>query len=189
MINRQLKNWAGLSPTVEMFLLTFCWYLNVIDCYQSVTTKSEWVYLVQLFLSYWPILCMVIGETVELAIHMIGQWIRNPTNIVLKGFLRRQQDTLIWCKQFLYVFVQVAVSECSYYLEWSIVLHSFMHVPGLLLWLLRFSTMGLWYWVNSPLSPCVSLLTCRHSVKRIRIKQTWGALSFTPTPPRSGLWK
>ena len=33
------------------------------------------------------------------------------------------------------------------------------------------------------------LLTCRRSVKRIRIKQTWGALSFTPTPPRSGLWK
>ena len=31
------------------------------------------------------------------------------------------------------------------------------------------------------------LLTCRRSVKRIRIKQTWGALSFTPTPPRSGL--
>ena len=28
-----------------------------------------------------------------------------------------------------------------------------------------------------------SLLTCRRSVKRIRIKQTWGALSFTPTPP------
>ena len=27
------------------------------------------------------------------------------------------------------------------------------------------------------------LLTCRHLVKRIRIKQTWGALSFTPTPP------
>ena len=27
------------------------------------------------------------------------------------------------------------------------------------------------------------LLTCRRSVKRIRIKQTWGALSFTPTPP------
>ena len=26
-----------------------------------------------------------------------------------------------------------------------------------------------------------SLLTCRRSVKRIRIKQTWGALSFTPT--------
>ena len=27
-----------------------------------------------------------------------------------------------------------------------------------------------------------SLLTCRRSVKKIRIKQTWGALSFTPTP-------
>ena len=27
------------------------------------------------------------------------------------------------------------------------------------------------------------LLTCRRSVKRIRIKQTWGALSFIPTPP------
>ena len=30
-----------------------------------------------------------------------------------------------------------------------------------------------------------SLLTCRRSVKRIRIKQTWGALSFTPISPRS----
>ena len=28
-----------------------------------------------------------------------------------------------------------------------------------------------------------SLFTSRCSVKRIRIKQTWGALSFTPTPP------
>ena len=28
-----------------------------------------------------------------------------------------------------------------------------------------------------------SLLTCRRSVKRIRIKQTWDVLSFTPTPP------
>ena len=26
-------------------------------------------------------------------------------------------------------------------------------------------------------------------VKRTRIKQTWDALSFTPTPPRSGTWK
>ena len=34
-----------------------------------------------------------------------------------------------------------------------------------------------------------SLLTCRRSVKRIRIKQTWDALSVTPAPPRSGLWK
>ena len=32
-----------------------------------------------------------------------------------------------------------------------------------------------------------SLLTCRRSVKRIRIKQTWGTLSFTPSPLRSGL--
>ena len=33
------------------------------------------------------------------------------------------------------------------------------------------------------LSPCVSLLTCRRLVKRIRMKHTCGALSFIPTPP------
>ena len=59
-----------------------------------------------------------------------------------KGFASKK-ETMIWRKQFLYVFVQVAVSECSYYLEWSIVLHSNIHVPGLSLWLLMFSTLGL----------------------------------------------
>ena len=86
---------------------------------------------------------MVIGEAVELAIRKIGQLISNPTNIFSKGFMRRQQETMIWRKQFLYVFVQVAVSECSYYFEWSIILHSYIHVPGLSLWLLMFSTMDL----------------------------------------------
>ena len=172
-----------------MFLFTFCWYLIIINCGQSVTTIEEWVYPVQLFLSDWPILCLVIGGTVELAIRKIGQLISNPTNIFSKGFMRRQQETMIWRKQFLYVFVQVAVSECSYYFEWSIILHSYIHVPGLSLWLLMFSMMDLWYWVNSPLSTCVSLHTCRFSVKRIRIKQTWGALIVTPTPPSSGSWK
>ena len=45
------------------------------------------------------------------------------------------------------------------------------------------STMGgdVWLILLKVLSH--SLLTCRCSVKRIRIKQTWGALSFTLTPP------
>ena len=34
----------------------------------------------------------------------------------------------------------------------------------------------------SSVSLCVPS-TCRRLVKRIRIKQTWGALSFTPSPP------
>ena len=97
--------------------------------------------VVRIILAYF--IYLDIGGTVELAIRKIGQLISNPTNIIPKGCLRRQQETMIWCKQFLYVFVQVAVSECSYYLEWSTVLHSFMHVPGLSLWLLMFSTMGL----------------------------------------------
>ena len=33
------------------------------------------------------------------------------------------------------------------------------------------------------------LHTCRRSVKRIRMKQTLGALSSVPTSPRSELWK
>ena len=74
---------------------------------------------------------MVIGGTVELVIRKIGQLISNPTNIFSKGVMRRQLETMIRRKQFLYVFVQVAVSECSYYLEWSIFLHSNIHVPGL----------------------------------------------------------
>ena len=86
---------------------------------------------------------MVIGGTVELDIRKIGQLISNPTNIIPKGCLRRQQGTMIWRKQFLYVFLQVAVSECSYYFKWSIIHHLFMHVLGLSLWLLMFSTMGL----------------------------------------------
>ena len=68
---------------------------------------------------------MVIGEAVELAIRKIGQLISNPTNIIPKECLRRQQETMIWRKQFLYVFVQVAVSECSYYFEWSTILDSY----------------------------------------------------------------
>ena len=74
------------------------------------------------------------GEMVELCIRKIGQMIANPTNIFSKGFLRRQQETVIGHKQFLCVFAQIAVSECSYYLDWNTIHHSRLPVFNLLLW-------------------------------------------------------
>ena len=92
---------------------------------------------------------------VELCIRKIGQMIANPTNIFSKGFLRRQQETVIGHKQFLCVFAQIAVSECSYYLDWNTIHHSRLPVFYLLLWLLMVQTMGSGCWVFSPQSPFV----------------------------------
>ena len=57
---------------------------------------------------------MVIGDAVELAIRKIGQLISNPTNIIPKGCLRRQQETMIWRKQFLYVLYKLQFQNAHF---------------------------------------------------------------------------
>ena len=92
---------------------------------------------------------------VELCVCKIEQMIANPTNIFSTDFLHRQQETVIGHKQFLCVFAQIAVSECSYYLDWNTIHHSRLPAFYLLLWLLMVQTMGSGCWVFSPQSPFV----------------------------------